>query len=47
MAYADYQYYKNTYLGTAIQETDFPRLALRASSFWTITRRAGRAKIRT
>ena len=33
MAYADYQYYKNTYLGTAIQETDFPRLALRASSF--------------
>lgn len=33
MAYADYQYYKNTYLGTAIQETDFPRLSLRASSF--------------
>lgn len=33
MAYADYQYYKNTYLGTAIQETDFPCLALRASSF--------------
>lgn len=33
MAYADYQYYKNTYLGTAIQETDFPRLTLRASSF--------------
>lgn len=33
MAYADYPYYKNTYLGTAIQETDFPRLALRASSF--------------
>lgn len=33
MAYADYQYYKNTYLGTAIQEADFPRLALRASSF--------------
>nr|DAO55497.1 MAG TPA: YqbG [Caudoviricetes sp.] len=32
MAYADYQYYKNTYLGTAIQEADFPRLALRASS---------------
>lgn len=33
MAYADYPYYKNTYLGTAIQEADFPRLALRASSF--------------
>lgn len=33
MAYADYEYYKNTYLGTAIPESDFPRLALRASSF--------------
>ena len=33
MAYADYPYYKNTYLGTAIQEAAFPRLALRASSF--------------
>lgn len=33
MAYADYTYYTNTYLGTAIQETDFPRLSLRASSF--------------
>ena len=33
MAYADYEYYKDTYLGTAIQEADFPRLALRASSF--------------
>lgn len=33
MAYADYEYYKDTYLGTAIQEDDFPHLALRASSF--------------
>lgn len=33
MAYADYTYYTNTYLGTAIQETDFPHLSLRASSF--------------
>lgn len=33
MAYADYEYYKNTYLGTAIKEDDFPRLSLRASSF--------------
>ena len=33
MAYADYEYYKDTYLGTAIKEADFPRLALRASSF--------------
>lgn len=33
MAYADYEYYKDTYLGTAIQEADFPCLALRASSF--------------
>ena len=33
MAYADYEYYKDTYLGTAIKEADFPRLALLASSF--------------
>lgn len=33
MAYADYEYYKNTYLGTAIPDSDFPRLALRASTF--------------
>lgn len=33
MAYADYEYYKDTYLGTSIKEADFPRLALRASSF--------------
>lgn len=24
MAYADYEYYITTYLGTAIQEADFP-----------------------
>lgn len=33
MAYADYEYYTTTYLGTAVKECDFPRLALRASSF--------------
>ncbi len=33
MAYADYKYYITTYLGKAIQEADFPRLSLRASSF--------------
>lgn len=33
MAYADYEYYKNTYLGAAIKEEDFPRLSLRASAF--------------
>lgn len=33
MAYADYEYYTTTYLGTAINEDDFPRLSLRASSF--------------
>lgn len=33
MAYADYEYYINTYMGTAIQAAEFPRLALRASSF--------------
>ena len=33
MAYADYEYYTTTYLGAAIKEDDFPRLALRASSF--------------
>ena len=33
MAYADYNYYTNTYLGTAIQEADFSGLALRASFF--------------
>ena len=33
MAYADYEYYTTTYLGTAIKESDFPRLSLRASAF--------------
>ena len=33
MAYADYDFYKITYLGMAIQEADFPRLSLRASAF--------------
>ena len=33
MAYTDYDFYKITYLGTAIQEADFPRLSLRASAF--------------
>lgn len=33
MAYADYEYYTDTYLGTAIKEEDFPRLALRASTY--------------
>ena len=33
MAYADYEFYVSTYLGTAIQEADFPRLSLRANSF--------------
>lgn len=32
MAYADYTYYTDTFLGTAIAETDFPALALRASA---------------
>lgn len=33
MVYANYEYYKETYLGAAISEADFPRYALRASSF--------------
>ena len=33
MAYADYEYYTDTYLGTAIKEDDFQRLSMRASSF--------------
>lgn len=33
MAYADYSYYVMQYVGNAISETDFPRLAARASSF--------------
>ncbi len=30
-AYVDYEYYRDTYLGNAIPEGDFPRLSLRAS----------------
>lgn len=33
MAYATYTFYTDTYLGTAIAEADFARLALRASSW--------------
>lgn len=33
MVYADYTYYKDTYLGNAINEEDFPRLALRSSQY--------------
>lgn len=32
MAYADYAYYRDTYMGT-VSEEDFQRLAVRASSF--------------
>lgn len=32
-AYANYTYYTGTYLGTAIAQADFPRLALYASAF--------------
>ena len=32
MAYADFTYYDQTYLGNVIAETDFPRLAARAST---------------
>nr|DAQ76001.1 MAG TPA: Head Tail Connector Protein [Caudoviricetes sp.] len=33
MAYADFEYYANTYLGTTIEYNDFSRLSLRASAF--------------
>ncbi len=33
MAYADYEFYKTSYLGSVVPETDFPRLAERASEF--------------
>lgn len=32
-SYVDYAYYADTYLGDVIAETDFDRLALRASAF--------------
>lgn len=31
-AYADFDYYEDTYLGTSIASDDFPRLALRATA---------------
>lgn len=33
MVYADYDYYSNVYLGSAISSDDFPRMAMRASAF--------------
>nr|DAN18345.1 MAG TPA: Head Tail Connector Protein [Bacteriophage sp.] len=33
MVYADYSYYTNVYWGNSITETDWPRLATRASAF--------------
>lgn len=32
-AYADYSFYTGTYLGNQIAESEFPRLALRASEY--------------
>ena len=33
MAYADYEFYTTSYFGPVVPETDFPRLAERASDF--------------
>lgn len=33
MAYADYEFYVSTYLGDAVPETDFDRMAARASEY--------------
>lgn len=47
MAYADYTYYFSTYMGT-VSEADFPRLAVRASSFldyYTMGKVASRADL--
>ncbi len=33
MIYADFTYYRDQFMGTAIREDSFPRLALRASQF--------------
>ena len=33
MAYTDYEFYTTSYLGSVVPETDFPRLAERASDF--------------
>lgn len=47
MTYADYTYYSGTYMGT-VSENDFPRLAVRASSFldyYTMGKVANRADL--
>ena len=47
MTYADYDYYSGTYMGT-VSEEDFPRLAVRASSFldyYTCNRAADNADL--
>lgn len=33
MAYADYEFYTTSYFGSVVPETDFPRLAVKASDF--------------
>lgn len=33
MTYADYSYYTDEYLGNVVPETDFPRMAKRASEY--------------
>ena len=33
MVYADFEFYTIKYMGSSINEMDFPRLSLRASSF--------------
>lgn len=33
MAYADYEFYTTSYFGSVVPETEFPRLAERASGF--------------
>ena len=48
MAYADFEYYANTYLGTDIEYNDFSRLSLRASAildYYTQGRAAKNAEL--
>ena len=45
MAYADFTYYAETYLGMSIAEADFPRLSLRASDYIDYMTRAKAAKV--
>lgn len=45
MAYADYEFYRGTFLGDQIEESDFPKLAMRASTFLDFCT-MGRAKQR-